>query len=138
MNEAVKPEEPLFYIGLLIVVCYFFYWFYQDKKQKARRNLHIQLLKNNLLQAEKTNQNNESLLTNELAKHYSSVWIEKALKGYIFENMPLILLKVAMGPPNDIVFNTNKGQVWKYGANGSSQLVINIWEDQVTNWHQTK
>lgn len=137
MEKAVKPEEPLFYIGLLIVICYSIYLFYMDSKQKVNKQHRIQSLKNTLLETEKKHQNSKALLRSELTKHYSSNWIDDALNGYIFENMPLILLKVAMGTPDDIIFNGNKGQVWKYNASEGSNLVINIWDEHVTTWHKT-
>lgn len=138
MDKGVKPEEPLFYIGLLIVLIYFLYYFYMDRKQGKRKLKKIQSIENKTLQVTKQHENNKLLLINELTKHYSSTWVQDALKGNIFTEMPTILLKLAMGNPTDITFNGREGQVWKYEKTYGTKLVINIWDDQVTNWSEIK
>ena len=135
METAIGPEEPLFYIGLLIVLCYFIYLVIMNSRQKANRQQKIKLLDIEILNAEKQFENTSLLLKNELSKYYSSEWVDASLNGYILKDMPEVLLKVAIGSPNDVNFNGPHGKVWKYGYNGGSKLVVNIWNNRVSTWH---
>lgn len=137
-ETGVKPEEPLFYIGLLMVGCYFLYLFYLDKRLKAKNRLKAHTLKNSILEAEKKLEQNTSLLKAELSQHYDSQWIDMALQGYLFEEMPKVLLQVAKGAPHDIQFTGDHGQVWQYGSHQGPRLLVNLWNDYVTSWHKIK
>jgi len=136
MDKVAKPEEPLFYIGLLLVLIYFVYLFYKDRKSKVKQVQKINSLNEKIANAQEQFDNNSFLLKKELEKHYSTLWIENAFDGYIFKDMPIVLLKVALGRPSDITFNGKDGQIWKYNNANTSKLVVNIWEDQVTTWEK--
>ncbi|MTG98210.1 MULTISPECIES: hypothetical protein [Myroides] len=136
MEKAVKPEEPLFYIGLLIVLIYFIYLYFLDTKQKRNSAKKIESLENKILKAKQNYLSNNQLLKDELTKYYPVDWVESAFNGQIYKGMPIILLKVALGTPKDIVFNGSQGQVWKYDSKQEYKLLINIWDEQITTWQQ--
>lgn len=137
LNTPTTPEEPLFYIGLLIIICCFFYLKAKDANANNSKSRYQSLLASKINEAERNLQNSHKRLDNELSRCYPPEQVQQALDGYIFEKMPLVLLKTAMGTPDSIDFHGPSGQIWKYSNSQGQELIFNIWDDHVTTWQKT-
>lgn len=132
--EAVGPEEPLFYAGIIFCIIYLFYLVFMQILQAKRRKSVYTNGQQRIAAREQELKKASDHIRFELRKHFPQNWIDAALEGKIFVDMPAVLLSLAWGKPDDINFSSRQQQVWKY--NQGVNYIVNLWEDKVVSWHQ--
>lgn len=134
--EAVGPEEPLFYAGIVFCTIYLLYLIYMQILQVKRKKNAYTACQLRIAAHKYELKKNSDLIRTELCKFFPQNWIDTALAGKIFVEMPAVLLSLAWGKPDDIRFSGEQQQTWKYNQNQKPNYVINLWDDKVVSWHQ--
>lgn len=133
-DGAVGPEEPLFYAGIIACTIYLLYLvFMQILQTKRRKNVYDTCQQRLAFQEQELKKTTENIRF-ELRKYFPQNWIDAALEGKIFVDMPAVLLSLAWGKPDDVNFSSRQQQIWKY--NQGVNYIVNLWEDKVVSWQQ--
>lgn len=129
---AVGPEEPLFYAGIIFCTAYLLYLIFMQSLQAKRKKSAFTACQQRIAAQEHELQKIGDNIRSELRKFFPQNWIDTALEGKIFVEMPAVLLSLAWGKPDDINFSGEQQQTWKY----NKSYIVNLWDDKVVSWHQ--
>lgn len=133
---AVGPEEPLFYAGIIFCTLYLLYLIFMHILQtKRRKSVYTNCQQRIALHEQELKKSAENIHF-EFRKHFPQNWINAALEGKIFVEMPAVLLSLSWGKPDDINFSGGQQQTWKYKQNQQVNYVVNLWDDKVVSWQQ--
>lgn len=133
---AVGPEEPLFYANIIFCTLYLFYLIFMQNLQAKRRKDAYAICQQSIAAHEQKLKKSAENMQLELRKYFPQNWIDAAMEGKIFVEMPAILLSLSWGKPDDISFSSREQQAWKYSQNQRVNYIVNLWDDKVVSWHQ--
>lgn len=135
MNRiGIGPEEPLFYATIIGFALYFIYLVVKYRAHLIKSNRLINQVKQSIDEQDLTIQKIEHQLKPALVQSYGPSAVENAFQGKIYKDMPVILLKISLGVPENVSYQGLEQQTWRYTIEKSQSLLVNIWDNHVASW----
>jgi hypothetical protein len=140
-------KEIIFYIGVFLTLAFIGYNFWLQLTKSDERNDEISKAISEYEIAEQDAQTAKSNAIAQIAKAYGQDKAQKVIEGTIWMDMPMHLLLICRGKPNEIKESNYKGTViekWYYGeyinrlGNYKYTLELTLENDYLVGWRDLK
>lgn len=135
-KTGVGPEEPIFYGVIIGFLIYFLFIFIKWRNWKIRKSIYASQIENEMVHLQSQIDAVRHQLSAALGRIYGNASVEAAFKGEIYHHMPVTLLKVALGNPQQVSFQGQNKQTWKYRLQNQQEVLIYMEDGKILDWQK--